>query len=106
MTRKEVNIIVDVDLKGLHFCGHPLSGLNPTNRPFEILGIDIWFPYDLDKSLFEQVERILTLSFVAHNVTSLEKLAIGCGTQQGFKVTYNEYEPAQNKQPNNKKEIK
>lgn len=82
--RKEVAIIIDTR-GALHFC----SDINGIPRE-----ADLWFTLEESKTLFVNVEQIMTRLKEAHNVTSVTKV-----TDMDYRVVYNAFvseEGAQN----------
>lgn len=85
--RKEVAVIYvsNPDGSQIHFCSGVLQGSNH----------QIWFPVQPNKSIFPQIERIMTLSHIANNVveiniTSKYNNVVG-GTCTNLNVIYNEW---------------
>lgn len=87
--RKEINFIVD-GRDSIHFC-NDINTL-PSNA-------DLWFQQDKDKTLFENIEKILTNLGKAHNLTNIEQtnqMNLGNGkTTTDYIATYNPIEQAQ-----------
>ncbi|WP_079205307.1 hypothetical protein [Nissabacter archeti] len=79
-TRAQMVIIV-TRLAGsgaVHFCGHELlSGCNN----------DLWFPLRDDKPLFEQIQHIMYVNHIAHNVADIQKVR-ACGESVDYQVIY------------------
>ena len=69
--------------KLVHFCGHQvLTGSN----------YNIWFPIFDEKTLFQEIEKIMINCRVAHNVTHIEKIRRGDnenGYFEDYRITYN-----------------
>lgn len=77
------NFIIHPTGKKIHFCCHDiLSGLNH----------DLWFPIFDEKSLFQEIEKIMISCRVAHNVTFIERIREGKndgGSFEDYRITYN-----------------
>ena len=69
--------------KLVHFCGHEvLTGSNN----------NIWFPIFDEKTLFQEIEKIMINCRVAHNVTHIERIRRGDnenGYFEDYRITYN-----------------
>lgn len=65
----------------LHFCSPKLlQGINN----------NLWIPIPRDESLlFEQVEQIMTINKVCHNVVSIKKIRQNNETSFDYEVIYN-----------------
>ncbi len=74
-----VSINNDNNREFLHFSGiKKLSGHQDTLN----------FPFDSSKPIFEQVEDVMVINKMCHNVTSVERVD-NAGYQQFYKVVYN-----------------
>lgn len=72
----------------LHFCSTHLRGTHDTKEG--IVGREVWFPLPTNGyDLFDEIERILIINKVAHNVVSLERTQVYPACTD-YKVTYNE----------------
>ena len=69
--------------KLVHFCGHEvLTGSN----------YNIWFPIFDEKTLFQEIEKIMINCRVAHNVTHIERIRRGDNENdyfEDYRITYN-----------------
>lgn len=65
----------------LHFCSPKLlQGIN----------YNLWIPIPMDESLlFEQVERIMSINKICHNVVSVNKIRKNNETSYDYEVVYN-----------------
>lgn len=86
--RNEVTAILVKNPDGtgqIHFCSGVLQGSN----------YNIWFPINIKESIFSQVEHIMKISHIAHNVASIKHKG-ECenrrgGTYEDLVITYNEW---------------